>query len=179
MCTTAGDELSARVRGGAVGATTVALAVAAHGAAGGGLPAGSTLVLLVGTATVLAALTAAVPVLRRGTAFLPVVLATGQVLSHLTLAVGGGHHPADPVVAGGPMLAAHGLALLVCAGLIAAAERIGPASAAALRAVVAVRLARIDPVGPAVSAPVAVRTRPLAEMFCRTGLPRRGPPVLV
>ncbi|GAA4489136.1 hypothetical protein GCM10023094_50250 [Rhodococcus olei] len=178
-----GEKLSRRVRSASVGASTVTVAIAAHGAAGGGLPTSSSLLLLAGVATVLASLTTAVPVLRRGVIALVPVLAVGQLAAHLALAVGHGHHAAvaavGPLAAWAPMLGAHALALIVCAALIAAAERVGPRTEAALRAVVAALLATPPVVErPRVWLPVT-DVHPVTAPVCRGAEPRRGPPVLV
>lgn len=168
------DEVTARVRGGAVAGATVTLSVAAHGAAGGGWPTGSTALLLSGVAAVLASLAAAAPA-RRAVAVDAGVLLAGQVLGHLALSVGA-HHS---VAVAAPMVSAHVVAVLACAGLVAATERLGPAVAAALRAVVAARIAALRPLGPAPWIRVRPAVRPMADILCRSCLPRRGPPVLV
>ncbi|MFC7448162.1 hypothetical protein [Rhodococcus daqingensis] len=178
-----GEKLSRRVRWASVGATTGAVAVAAHGAGGGGLPAGSTLMLLVGFSAVLVTVMAAVPVLRRGGPALVPILAVGQLGAHTTLAFGGGHHAdmaAGPIGGLSPqMLAAHAVAIGVCAALIAAAERIGPRTEAALRAVVAALVVAIPVLErPRSWRPVA-EVHPLVSALCRVSVPRRGPPLFV
>ncbi|MFE3289677.1 hypothetical protein [Rhodococcus sp. NPDC059234] len=176
-----GEQLARRVRCTSVGAVTVAVAVAAHGTAGGGLPTSSALLLLVGVAAVLSSATVAIPVLRRGAAPLVPVLAAGQVGAHLCLSIAGGHHPgASP--AGSPgqlMVAAHLVSIAVCAALIVAAERIGPRVEAALRAVAAALLARVPAVElPRTWLPVADR-HPVLAAVGRGTEPRRGPPDFV
>lgn len=162
------------MRGGAVGATTAVLAVAAHGAAGGGVPTESSILLLVGVAVVLASVVTAVPVFQRRVAAVPVLLTVGQVTAHLALTVGAGHH----LTVAPAMLAAHGIAIALCGILIVAAERVGPAAAAAVRSVVAVLLTPVRAVGGVAVAPAPVAVRSLATVLCRTCAPRRGPPVL-
>ncbi|MFD1810753.1 hypothetical protein [Rhodococcus gannanensis] len=165
----------APVRGGAIAGVTVSLSVAAHGAAGGGVPAGSTLIVLAGLAAVLASCAGAVPVLRRGTVAAVAVLSAGQVLGHLALSLES-HHTVT-VTAG--MAAAHAVALAVCAVLLGAADGVGAAVCAALRAVTAGRPVLPEPTGPAERRPTGRPSRPLAEILCRAGLSLRGPPVLV
>ncbi|MFC4603431.1 hypothetical protein [Rhodococcus kronopolitis] len=175
-----GEKLSRRVRGTAVGGVTVAVAVAAHGIAGGGLPSGSTLVLLAGFAAVLVGVSAAIPVLRSGRPALVAVLAAGQVGAHLTLGVGGHHSGvSDSAVPSLGMVVAHVLAIGVCAAAIAAAERIGPRTEAALRAVVAAIFAAIPVAERARTWRPVVDVHPIVSALCRAATPRRGPPVLV
>ncbi|MFC9788833.1 hypothetical protein [Rhodococcus sp. NPDC127528] len=176
-----GEQLARRVRCTSVGAVTVAVAVAAHGIAGGGLPTSSALLLLVGVAAVLSSATAAIPVLRRGAAPLVPVLGAGQVGAHLCLSVVGGHHhvPSPAGASGQLMIGTHLVAIAICAALIVAAERIGPRVDAALRAVAAALLARIPAVElPRTWLPVADR-HPVLASVGRGTEPRRGPPVLV
>ncbi|MGW6375652.1 hypothetical protein ACWFRB_06245 [Rhodococcus sp. NPDC055112] len=179
-----GEKLSRRVRCASVGSTTAAVAVAAHGVGGGGLPTGSTLMLLVGFSAVLVAVMAAVPVLRRGGPALVPILAVGQLGAHTTLAFGGGGHHAD--MASGPiggmspqMLAAHAVAIGVCAALIAAAERIGPRTEAALRAVVAALVVAIPVLERPRSWQPVAEVNPLVSALCRVSVSRRGPPLFV
>lgn len=171
-----GETLARRVRCGFVGATTVAGAVAAHGSAGGDLPSGSTLMLLVGVATVLGAVVTAVPVLRRGWSPLVPVLALGQGAAHLALG-GAGHHAEGPAGPSPQMLLAHLAALAVCAVLIDAADRVGPRTEAALRAVL-VALVVPAPVAGPVRVWLPVRdVHPVVTAACRAVDARRGPPV--
>lgn len=169
------------MRGAAVGGVTVAVAVAAHGIAGGGLPSGSTLVLLAGFAVVLVGVSAAIPALRSGRPALVAVLAAGQFGAHLTLGVGGHHHSgaSTSAVPSPGMIVAHVLAIGVCAAAIAAAERIGPRTEAALRAVVAALFAAIPVAEQARTWRPVVDVHPIVSALCRAATPRRGPPVLV
>ncbi len=89
-----------RLRSVAVGAVTIAVATAAHGAAGGGVLAGSGLVilLLVGAVTGGAAMSlGAMPTARTAYRSLLPILAAGQVAAHVVLsAVLGQHGAAHP-----------------------------------------------------------------------------------
>lgn len=127
-------------RGGLVGVLVGVLAVAAHGAAGGGVPgsAESALVLLAAAVAGCAAeLFAAGP----GAVF--ALLGLGQLASHLALSglVGHGHAGAvaarGPVLPSGWMLVAHAVATVGCAVLISMAERLFGAVSGAVRAVLA------------------------------------------
>lgn len=139
-----------------VGALVGALAVAAHGAAGGGFPGGADFALL----QAVSVLTGAVAVLtrRRGrladAAGLLAVLAGGQYAAHLLLASHPGAASGHPgaaasevlggtagglaqfigVPAGAGMLAAHAVATLLVALAIPVAERFAALAAGTLRA---------------------------------------------
>ncbi|MFE3191583.1 hypothetical protein ACFXHA_21415 [Nocardia sp. NPDC059240] len=111
------------VRGGLAGVATAALAVAAHGFAGGGYPGSSGLMLLVLVTAALGALAAAV----RPRAALPLLMVAGQPACHIALSglVAHGHAAhAMEFTDHGPMLAAHAVAGLGCALLILVAERL-------------------------------------------------------
>lgn len=172
-----GEELARQVRGGAVAGSIVTVAIGAHGLAGGGMPHGVTLLLLGSVAAVLAAAVTAVPVLATRRRWLVPVLAIGQVLAHGALSLGDAHagmHSGSHLTA--PMLFAHTAAVLVCAALIAAAERIGPRACAALRRILP-RLLIALPV-----LPERVLLRPASDVLPSVAtvfvgsIPRRGPP---
>lgn len=142
----------AQLRGCVVGVATGALAVAAHGAAGGGYPtsAGTALLLLTtlvtgwvsgsvvtGARSRFANRAAAIP---GPSIFLP--LASGQFVGHWALTGLTGHHAGTGTAvgespAGGPlppaMLVAHLLAVLLCTLTITVAERLYRAASAVLR----------------------------------------------
>lgn len=136
---------TAPLRGCVVGATSAALAVAAHGASGGGYPssAGAALLLLA------AAVTGFVsgPVLG-GDGYgrvrpLLLSLTGGQIAGHWALSGLTGHHTAGAAIrtdptAGQPaaaaMFAAHLLAVVICALAISGAERLYRVASAVLRA---------------------------------------------
>ncbi|RVW03064.1 hypothetical protein [Rhodococcus xishaensis] len=172
-----GGELARQVRGLAVAGSAIALAIGAHGLAGGAMPKVGTLLLLVGVAAVLAAAVTAVPTLAVRRSWLVPVLGAGQAVSHLTLSLGdahGGMHAGSHLT--GPMLLAHSTAVLACAALIAAAERIGPRACAALRRILPQMVASIpvliEPAAPRVLADV----RPVVSDPCLGSIARRGPP---
>lgn len=165
------------MRGLAVAASVVTLAIGAHGMAGGGTPQGTTLLLLGGVAAVLAAVVIAVPALALRRRWLVPVLASGQILSHTAMSLGDAH---DPAHAGShltmPMLVAHAAAVVVCAVLIAGAELVGPRVAAALRRVLprilAILPVRLEPALPHVVADL----RPVHPAVSVGSIARRGPP---
>ncbi|MFI7004037.1 hypothetical protein [Nocardia sp. NPDC050175] len=136
------------LRGGLVGVLVGALAVAAHGSAGGGFPGSAelTLVLLV------AALTGgAANVLARGRGSVLGLLMLGQLAGHVALSGLLGHEHAaaatDPLPSGW-MLVAHAVATFGCAAVISITERLYAVASSAVRAVLAKpRLPRV--VGPA------------------------------
>ncbi|MDH6676444.1 hypothetical protein M2284_000632 [Rhodococcus sp. LBL1] len=173
-----GEELARQVRAIAVAGSVIAIAIGAHGLAGGGMPHGVTLLLLGGVAAVLAAAVVAVPTIATRRRWLVPVLATGQVLSHTALSLGDAHagmHTGSHLTA--PMLLAHSAAVVVCAALIAAAERIGPRAYAALRRILPTILTalpvRLEPALPLAAADV----RPVPALVCVGSIARRGPPV--
>ncbi|WP_280402621.1 hypothetical protein [Nocardia carnea] len=142
----------AQLRGCVVGVATGALAVAAHGAAGGGYPTSTGAAFLLLTALVTGWASGSVgPGMRSAFAHraaAPVVavlgpLAAGQFAGHWALTGLTGHHAgADTAIgeslSGGPfgaaMFAAHLLAVLLCALVIVAAERLYRAASAVVRA---------------------------------------------
>jgi len=147
------------------GIATAVLAVAAHGAAGGGVPTGPTAVLLV-------AIAAGVGVLGAHQPSLPplVLLAGGQAATHaaLTTLVPGHTHPSAC------MFAAHAVAVVGCALLLAAAARLY----AACGTVVRVALLRLPVIAaPAVLAPTRSTDR-LVWGRAPPAISRRGPPVV-
>ncbi|MDH6282289.1 hypothetical protein [Prescottella agglutinans] len=165
---------TAALRGGAVGATTATLAVAAHGIGGGGLPDSATLTLLLAACAGVGAAVGGVPVLSRSLWALLAALAAGQSVGHLalTLAPDAHVHSGVPALA---MLAAHAAATVVCAALILTAERLYGPITAVLRAALEPPVLGVDPAR-------SLRPRPLDRRAPRltvlaAGLSRRGPPV--
>ncbi|MGW5050835.1 hypothetical protein [Actinokineospora sp. NPDC004072] len=157
-------------RGALLGACTGALAVAAHGLAGGGLPdVAPTAAIVALVAWVGSALA------DRGPWVTVVLLAGSQTALHLLLTQVA--HPdsvADPVT----MTAAHTLATLVTGWLYTRAGHALDVLAAALRGLVRAVTA---PVGGLVTTCVLVtssRTDPLLAVVLRVVCGRRGPPAL-
>ncbi|AYF74710.1 hypothetical protein D7D52_13480 [Nocardia yunnanensis] len=111
------------VRGGLAGVAMAALAVGAHGFAGGGYPGSSGVMMLVLVTAALGAVAAAI----RPRAALPMLMVAGQPLCHLALSGlvqhGNAAHAME-FTEHGPMAAAHTVAALGCALLILIAERL-------------------------------------------------------
>ena len=160
----------------AAGLLTAALAVAAHAMAGGAVPPGAAVVLL----TVLAVTVGAVAATTDRTADTPALLAllaVGQLSAHVVLTAAGHTHCAAPP-AGPPaaaMLAAHTVALVVGAALIAASDRLCRAVSSAMRAFVR-ELPRTLATGAA--AAVTAGDQPLRSvLLLAASVSHRGPPV--
>lgn len=168
---------SSRLRGIAVGALTVALGVAAHGAGDGALPAPVDFVLLLIAATLVGAVVTETSWLARGRLPLLAALLGGQGLGHLILTASGEHGMAHQAATSWQMLLAHLAAALVCAGLIGLIERFYGPLTALIRAATA-RCGR--PPGPE---PRSLPTHPPAARLGLSAaglhsISRRGPPVL-
>ena len=159
----------------AVGLLTAALAIAAHALAGGAVPPGPAAVLL----SVLAITAGAVAATVDRTSDARVLfglLASGQLVAHVMLTIAG---HTDCAMSGGPppaaMLAAHTVALVVCAALIAAGDRLCRAVTSALRAFV-YELPGI--LATAATAAVTTGDQPLrSTLLLAASVSRRGPPV--
>ncbi|WP_016933498.1 hypothetical protein [Rhodococcus sp. R1101] len=152
------------VLGTTAGITTAVLAVAAHGTAGGGVPTGPVTVLLVAVAAIVGILGAHQPSLPP-----LVLLAGGQAATHVTLTVVAPGHEHMSV----SMLAAHMIAVVVCALLLTAAVRVYAACGTALRTVL-MRGPGVD--APAVLAPTSSTDR-LVWGRAPPAISRRGPPL--
>ncbi|MGV9801934.1 hypothetical protein ACWDTP_28210 [Mycobacterium sp. NPDC003449] len=164
---------AALVRGTAVGAVTAALAVAAHGAAGGLIPGGAVTAQLAVLAVTLGAVAATVHAAAR-TSVLWALLGTGQLLAHTLLAAAGHGHGADQLRPSATMVIAHLAAVSVGAVLIAGGARL---CAAVCRAVRAVRPAAGPPPPPARPAVVRSADQPLhSALFLSSSVSHRGPP---
>ncbi len=165
-------DLAARLRGAATGLLTGALAVAAHGAAGGVVPSGAPAALL----CLLAASLGAVAGTARRASELPVLLgllAAGQVIGHVMLAAAGHTHGGSPHTAPA-MLAAHAIALTAGAVLIAGSERLCRALSCALRS--CTRTGLTLPAA-AAATPVLSADQPLhSTLLVAVSISHRGPP---
>ncbi|MFE3441782.1 hypothetical protein ACFXNW_01985 [Nocardia sp. NPDC059180] len=140
-------------RGFLVGASVGALAVAAHGLAGGGYPSSAELALVLIAASVTGLVAGALP-WRCGPIRVLGVLTAGQIAGHAALTGLYGHEHVPSAAAplagelfggylpSGGMLLAHLGASLVCSALIPLAERLYGAASAVLRVVLAPPSAR-------------------------------------
>jgi hypothetical protein len=170
-----------------VGAVVAALAVAAHGLAGGGYPEATGLTLLLAAATAVGTLAATLPATgHAGRTALFALLTGGQWAGHeaLTGLIGGHHGPtcaghavfAGLHLPGGLMAAAHTLAAVLCAVLITLADRLYAALSRAIRAVVT----RPGPLPPVVRALRHPRSTNHLHGLLRSGvLGSRAPPMPV
>jgi hypothetical protein len=167
------DRHADRMRGVATGMLTAALAAAAHGVGGGGLPRGAATALLAVLAAAIGALAATVPRAKR----IPTLfglLAVGQLLGHLMLSAAGHHHPESTAPPAAAMLAAHLLAIVVGAALIVAGDRLWRALSRAVRA--AVRM--VCPVAARPAPAVRRADQPLrSALLLAASVSHRGPPV--
>ena len=165
-------DAAARLRGTAAGMLTAALAVAAHGAAGGAAPTGTAAVLLAVLAATVGGLSATIA--RTADARVLVgLLAAGQVAGHLML-VAAGHSHGGPVRPTAAMLVAHAVAIVVGAILIAAGDRL----CRAVSRVVEVATRAVVPPVPGRAVVVAVADQPLrSALLLAASLSHRGPPV--
>lgn len=107
-------------RGALVGACSAAVAVGAHGAAGGQLPGGAAIAVLIVACGVVG--TAATGPRSRSAIALVGYLCVGQVIGHIVLSVAAGH--LHGVAAAPAMIGSHLAAAALCALLITAAERL-------------------------------------------------------
>ncbi|GAA5046934.1 hypothetical protein [Nocardia callitridis] len=116
--------ITGHLRGGLVGVMVSALAVAAHGTAGGGHPGSAelTLILLI---AVVAGCAGDTVLARRRRCTVVGLLAGGQLAGHLALTgLGHTHSASNSALPTGWMLVAHTVATLICAVLIVLAERL-------------------------------------------------------
>jgi hypothetical protein len=163
-----GTERTRVWRGGAVGALTATLAVAAHGVGGGGVPTSSALSLLLAVAIGAGVLAAGVGTARTGPLPILLWLVGGQVVAHEALAAVAEHaHPLDA-----SMLAAHAVAVGVGAVLVASSERLFAAITSVLRAP---RLTFSPPRRPRPVTATAPLDRPVPVPVL-SAVSRRGPP---
>jgi hypothetical protein len=165
---------AALLRGAAAGLLTAALAAAAHGLASGVPPTGAVAVQLALLSATVGALAAT---LTRGhdARILTALLAAGQLAGHLVL--GAAHHHATTTAPpGAVMLAAHALAVVLGATLIAASSRLCSTMARAVRAVA--RPLPSAPPAPSGCPAMPVDDQPLRFMLLlAASMSHRGPPV--
>ncbi|KWX21218.1 hypothetical protein AFM11_26560 [Mycolicibacterium wolinskyi] len=172
--TPARTDPAAPLRGTAVGMLTAALAVAAHGTAGGVLPDGAITAQLAVLAVTLGAVAATVRAADRA-AVLWALLGSGQLLAHALLATADHAHAPNPMASGATMLVAHVLAVTVGAALIAGGARFCAAMSRAVRAVAASG-GRLP--AAATSVLVGSTDQPLhSALFLAASVSHRGPPV--
>ncbi len=164
-----------RARGCAVGAVAAGLTVAAHGLAGGGYPGGAALTLLL---TMCAMVGAAATFVRFSTRLMvAALLGFGQFAGHFMLSglVETGHTHQGSPFGGWLMVASHATATVLCALLIAGAERLYAAVSNTLQIVL--RSVAPIPMTPRRSPLTSQTTPALFRAPLRGALSRRGPPL--
>jgi hypothetical protein len=165
---------ASHLRGLAAGSLTVALAAAAHGAAGGAVPSGATAAELGLLAVTIGALSATIAGGERIRVQLA-LLAAGQLLAHILLGTVGHHHGNATGPSGATMVLAHLIAITCGAALIATAEYLCSALSRAVRAA--------DPPAPlpVTGAPTPAfrdADQPLrSALLLAASMSHRGPPV--
>lgn len=164
---------AAPLRGSAAGLLTAALAVAAHGVAGG-VPTGAGIAQLAVLAATVGAL--ATTIVRAADArVLLALLAAGQLLGHVMLDGTGHAHASSAAPPAAAMLVAHLAAIAAGAVLIAAGDRLCRAVSRAVRA--AVRSICLPPAARPVVA-MGSADQPLrSALLLAASLSHRGPPV--
>lgn len=170
------DSSANPLRGGAVGIVTAALAVAAHGMAGGGWPEGAALALLVVVSIGVGAMTA-VP--GRSTVLIPALMG-GQLLAHMVLSLSGmpGMAHSHSLLPSAAMIAFHSVASVVAALLIAAAERLYGPITSILRAVLAL-LTPLPDDSAVGRVSMSVALPPIHGIASDWVISRRGPPMSI
>ncbi|MFE3542107.1 hypothetical protein ACFXK0_03935 [Nocardia sp. NPDC059177] len=180
-------QLSARLRGGGCGVLVGALAVAAHGIGGGGVPRSAEISLLLLVSLAAGAFARggpsrtghAAPQSRSGTGT-PAVRAAlallgGQWAGHFALSATLDHHGDLLHLPSTPMIAAHLVAAFVCAALILTAERLYLVASSTLRAVLGTPA---SPVGPRTTRWLATVAAPRGARPRSARCPR-APPLFV
>src|SRR5271166_1037238 len=179
---------AARWRGAATALMTSALAVGAHGVADGDPPSGAGVALLAVLAVTIgavaatggrsAAATGGTTVAAKsgrapGRTILLAILASGQIIGHLVLAAAGHHHGAAWGAPAAPMIAAHAVAVVAGALLIAGADRLFRALSTAVRGVAGLH----HPLAAAATSPVVAGDQPhQAMLLLAASVSHRGPP---
>lgn len=112
------------LRGTLVGATSATVTVAAHSAAGGGLPSGGALIIALLACATAGTLAGCLRVDGRGAGWMVTATALGiaQWLGHVTLALAGHHHGGSALDLNASMIATHIGAAAILAVAITAAE---------------------------------------------------------
>ncbi|CAN3131466.1 hypothetical protein ACNUDN_26535 [Mycobacterium sp. smrl_JER01] len=164
------SEAPARLRGAAAGLLTAALAVAAHGTAGGTVPAGAAAAGLALVATIVAAVAVSTP--RSGQApVMACLLGAGQLGGHVVLAAQGHAHGGGP---GWAMGAAHSVAVFTGAVLICVGTRLCRAVSGVLGVV---RRHRIGPPRAPLRVRITAVDHPMRWTLSLAGsMSHRGPP---
>lgn len=165
-----------RVRGALVGGTSGALAIAAHGWAGGALPGQSSVAVLLLACAVVGAL-ASLGEKQKGLAVTVGQSTTGQFAAHLALALTAEHaHALLPSV---QMSAAHLVAAFVCSLAIGAADRGLTRAASTIRLAFVVPVDGIPVLDDAPTPRPRTRVATILRLLVSSGLGMRAPPYRV
>ncbi|MCX2714373.1 hypothetical protein [Mycolicibacterium sp. J2] len=164
------------LRGGLVGGSSAVLATSAHTGAAGALPHGAALVAALLVCATAGAAVGAVDLRSRHARAVAVfaALCAAQFLSHVTLAVTGGHHHAGAAMGLTPaMIAAHTGAAVVLGMSIAVVEHLYTVCATLLTWLRLFAVSTPRPTSPTVrwAEPVVIR-----PVLLRPGLGMRAPP---
>ncbi len=164
------------LRGGLVGGSSAMLATSAHAGAAGAVPHGAALVAALLVCATAGAAVAAVDVSGRYARGIAVfaALCAAQFLSHITLAVTGGHHHAGDGMGLSPaMIAAHAAAAVVLGLSIVVVEHLYTVGATLLTWLRLFAVSSPRPTPPPVRRAEPVVVRPV---LLRPGLGMRAPP---
>lgn len=164
----------ARLRGVLAGVTSAAVSIGAHAVGGGRSLSESSIVLLLLGCAALGFAASYVDVNRHELKFLMLTLSVGQVVGHVTLALGADHH--HGLQLGPGMVAAHVAAVVIAAGLIRASGRGCAVALAALCRIIPTPF-REPVIGSPSPAGICI-SRPRAARWLLVGsrIGTRGPP---
>ncbi|PEG35095.1 hypothetical protein CQY20_23105 [Mycolicibacterium agri] len=163
------------MRGTAAGLLTATLAVAAHGLAGSAAPTGTSAALLAVLAVTVGSLAASIARTSDARVLLA-LLAAGQLAGHLMLSAAGHSHGGDTatVLPAPAMLAAHAMAVVVGALLIAAGDHLCRAVSRVVGSVARV----IVPPTPERAVVTICADQPMhSALLLAASMSHRGPPV--
>lgn len=171
-------DVVAHLRGTVVGSLSGAASIAAHGLGGGSaFPGDAAIVLLLAASAVVGAAVAALRTRRNPLLLLTAVLAAGQGIGHVTLAVSSEHGHGLHLTP--QMLAAHAAATVVGVALIRASERsLSSVVGSVLRLAVAVVSAPPVPDLHRWTPTIVRRLDPTTSRVARAAGGTRGPPAL-
>lgn len=166
------------LRGALVGACSAMVTAVAHAGGGGEPPQGGALVMLIAVCATVGAAVAGIALEGRHTrvALVVATLCVGQLLSHATLALAGGHHLHGGLGLTAPMLAAHAATAAALGVLISAVEYLYVVAASVLSWL---RLFATGSHRPAARVAVPQTVNPIVlQNFLRlSGLGMRAPPL--
>ncbi|MCH9667262.1 MAG: hypothetical protein K0U80_05300 [Actinomycetia bacterium] len=165
------------LRGALIGVSSAGVSAVAHGSAGGSMPSGPALVLLLSACAAVGAAASGVFFARGGCPLLLRVLAltAGQAAGHLVLSISSHGHSHCAYSLTPQMLAAHGAAIPLCGVLIGLAERLYVVCVSALSWLT---VFFVDRSRPAVAAVRRQTTIVVPRSVLSRSVGTRAPPVL-